>query len=67
MTINEAFDEFLESDAFKDIAKGKDALGSKYRVYLRRYKRDELKTGAIVELLLANGYEVKANRVRKKK
>lgn len=66
MTLNEAFEEFTGSVYFKDAAKEKDALGSKYRVYLRRYRRGELKAGAITEILLANGYEVKANKVRKK-
>jgi len=67
MTLNEAFIEFTESTTFKDLAKEKNALGSKYRVYLRRFKRGELKAGAIVELLLVNGYEVKANKIVKKK
>lgn len=65
MTLDQAFSQFSESDSFKEIAKQKTAIGSKYRVYLRRFRRGELKAGAITEILLANGYEVKANKVRK--
>jgi hypothetical protein len=67
MTIQEAFAEFTESADFKEIAKKKTALGNKYRVYLMRFKNEELKAGAIVELLLANGYQVKANKVTKRR
>ncbi|WP_325402804.1 hypothetical protein [Agriterribacter sp.] len=37
-----------------------------YRIYLNRFRKGELKAGAIVELLMANGYEIKANKVVKK-
>jgi len=67
MTLTEAFKEFLESTAFKEVAKQKNTLGNKYRVYLMRFRNGELKAGAITELLLANGYEVKANKATKKK
>jgi hypothetical protein len=67
MTLNEAFTEFINSEVFKEVAKKKDKEGSKCRVYLLRFKKGELKTGAICELLIANGYEIKANRVTKKK
>lgn len=67
MTLDQAFIHFCESSEFKEIARQKTALGSKYRVYLRRFRNGELKSGAIVEILLANGYEVKANKVIKKK
>jgi hypothetical protein len=43
-----------------------DSKGKKYRVYAGRFNKGELKAGAIVEILLENGYEVKANKVRKK-
>lgn len=65
MTLQEAFQEFSNSAIFKEIAKGRDATGGKYRMYLTRFKKGELKAGAIVEILLANGYEVKANKARK--
>ena len=66
MTLTEAFNEFTKSDKFKEIAKQKDSLGGKYRVYLTRFRTGQLKAGAIAELLLANGYEIRANRVTKK-
>jgi len=67
MTLDKAFYQFSESDSFKEIAKQKTPTGSKFRVYLRRFRRGELKSGAITEILLANGYEVKANKVVTKK
>lgn len=67
MTLEQAFKEFLTSEEYKEVAKQNTALGGKYRVYFTRYNRGELKSGAIVEILLANGYEVKANKVVKKK
>jgi hypothetical protein len=67
MTINEAFTQLTESASFKEIAKAKDSKGGKYRIYLSRFRAGQLKTGAMVELLIANGYEIKANHVTKKK
>lgn len=67
MTIEEAFKQLAQSTEFKEIAKIKDPKGGKYRSYLSRYNKGELKAGAIVEILIANGYEVKANKVSKKK
>jgi hypothetical protein len=67
MTLPEAFQEFSEFEAFKKIAIKRDSIGGKYRSYLSRFKKGELKAGAITEILLANGYEVNANKARKKK
>ncbi|MDN3658930.1 hypothetical protein QWZ08_25020 [Ferruginibacter paludis] len=60
MTLTEAFTELINSDEFKNIAKEKDAAGSKYRVYLSRFKSGQLKIGAIAELLIKHGYTVEA-------
>jgi hypothetical protein len=65
MTLTEAFKQFSQSEGFKEIAKKKNSLGGKYRTYLSRFNKGELKAGAITEILLANGYEVKANKARK--
>lgn len=67
MTLNEAFIQFTESDEFKNIAKANDGVGNKYRMYLSRFRAGKLKAGAITELLLANGYEINANKAKKKK
>jgi hypothetical protein len=67
MTLNEAFIQFTESSFFKEIAKEKNSQGGKYRIYLTRFRSGHLKAGAIVEILIANGYEIKANKVIKKK
>ena len=66
MTIIKAFDEFTKSVDFKNIARVNDSLGSKYRIYLSRFKSDTLKAGAMVELLIANGYAVTANKATKR-
>ncbi len=67
MTLEQAFAELIESVEFKEIAKLKNSLGGKYRTYLTRYRNGALKSGAIVELLEAHGYEIKANKVVRKK
>ncbi|MDB5280693.1 MAG: hypothetical protein JWR61_5648 [Ferruginibacter sp.] len=72
MTLKEAFTELMNSDEFKNMAKEKDAAGGKYRVYLSRFKKDQLKIGAIAELLIKHGYTVEAvkngsTKVAKKK
>lgn len=67
MTLEEAFIDLTNSDQFKEQAKLKNTLGGKYRQYLSRFKKGELKSGAIVELLLANGYTITAGKVEKKK
>ena len=67
MTLNEAFQHFINSDNFKEIAKQKNSKGGKYRVYLTRFNSGELKAGAIVDLLIANGYEINAGKATKKK
>ncbi len=66
MTLEEAFLDFVNSDEYKEIVKQRNSLGGKYRAYLSRYRKGQLKTGAIVEILLANGYEIRANKVVKR-
>lgn len=65
MTLNEAFIQLSGTSDFKEIAKHKNIEGGKYRSYLSRFQAGKLKAGAIVELLTVNGYEVKANKVKK--
>jgi len=67
MTLQEAFIQFTESENYKEVAKLNNAKGAKYRIYLSRFQADKLRSGAIVELLIANGYEIRANKARKKK
>ncbi|MBC7588867.1 MAG: hypothetical protein H7178_10980 [Chitinophagaceae bacterium] len=67
MTIHEAFKELTESESFKKVSKGAESEAIKQRVYLSRYKKGTLKTGAMVDILIVNDYEVSAKRVKKKK
>lgn len=67
MTLEEAFNDFINSENFKEVAKRKDIPeGAKFRMSLSRYRKGKLGKAAIIELLEANGYEVKANRAEKK-
>lgn len=56
--INTVFSEFIESDGFRLICRGRDSKGGKYRLYASRFKRGELKPGAMVEILQENGFEI---------
>ena len=66
MTLDEAFIQLIETTSFKEVAKQKNSLGGKYRIYLTRFRRGQLKSGAMVELLIAHGYEIKASRATKR-
>ncbi|GAC1486673.1 MAG: hypothetical protein NVS1B13_14290 [Flavisolibacter sp.] len=58
MELKEAIDHLINSDAFKIMAKQKDSEGSKYRMFLNRYKKGELKNGAAFDFLSEHGYRV---------
>jgi hypothetical protein len=58
MTIQQAIDQLINSESFKEKAKEQNAEGSKYRMFLARYKKKELKNGAAVDMLLQHGYDV---------
>ena len=58
MELNEAIEHLIASDLFKARAKQKDALGGKYRMFLNRYKKGELKNGAMFDFLIEHGYQV---------
>ena len=67
MTLKNAFIELINSVEYKDIAKLKTSQGSMHRTWSSRFKKDKLKTGAIVDILQANGYEIIATKAVKKK
>lgn len=75
MTIEKAFEQLINTQEYKDICKQRDGVGSKYRTYRTRFNNmlneakgiRELKAGAIVEMLIAHGYTITANRAVKKK
>jgi hypothetical protein len=66
MTIEKAFAELIKSEEYKAVAKLQDSQGAKYRIYLKRHADKVLKTGAMVELLIAHGYTISANKAVKK-
>lgn len=58
MTIIEAFEQVMATGAYKDIAKQKNSKGSHYRMLKSRYRRGELKHGAMVDILIEHGYKI---------
>lgn len=63
----EAFQDFLNSEEFKLKAKLPDNKeGRRFRQYKKRYKEGKLGKAAIIEILEANGYEIRADKVEKK-
>lgn len=66
MTIEQAFIELLASEDFKAQSKQRDSHGGKLRSYVSRYRSGILTLGSMVELLLANGYKISANKEVKK-
>ena len=66
MEIASAFKELIDSPEYKEICKQRDGPGGKYRSYKARSKAGTLGSGAMVELLIANGYEVTANKATKR-
>ena len=49
------FSEFITSEKYKQLAKQKNAFGSKLRIYKSRYEKDELSVKAALLLLLDCG------------
>ena len=65
MELKEAILELIDSDAFKNKAKQKDAEGGKYRMFLTRHKKGELKKGAAIEMLLEHGYKLEIKKPKR--
>lgn len=64
MTIKEAFEQVMETSAFKDIAKKRnDSKGSHYRMLKSRFNNGELRYGAMVDILLEHGYKVTVKKL----
>ena len=47
MELKEAIEHLINCEAFKEAAKQKNAIGGKYRMFLTRQKKGELKNGAV--------------------
>ena len=58
MELKEAIEHLIKSDAFRNIAKEKNAKGGKYRMFLTRYNKGELKSGAAFDFLIEHGYKI---------
>lgn len=67
MTLEEAFIDLINSEGFKEITRRRDdAKGVRYRIYLSRFRKGKLGKASIIEILEANGYEIRADKVEKK-
>ena len=58
MSIQEAVQHLVSSDAFKEKAKQKNAEGGKYRMFLTRFNKGEIKNGVAIDFLLEHGYKI---------
>lgn len=67
MTLEQAFEQLSNSEEFKEISRQKTSEGGKYRSYLSLYQKGELKSGALVGILLNHGYTITANKAVKRK
>ena len=63
MTISEAFELLMATAVFGDIAKKKnDKDGSYYRMCRTRFRRGDLKNGAMIDLLIKHDYKVSVKK-----
>ncbi|HEX7757399.1 MAG TPA: hypothetical protein VF421_18755 [Niabella sp.] len=62
MELKEAIEHLIASDLFKAKAKQKDAEGGKYRMFLTKHKRGELKNGAMYDFLTSHGYRIEIKK-----
>ena len=64
MKLQEAIEDLINSEAFKEIARQKDAVGSYYRLFLSRYKKGTIKSSTAIDLLLKHGYIIDVKKVQ---
>ena len=62
VTLEQAIQHLVNSREFKDIAKQKNPLGGKYRMFITRFNKRELKNGAAVDFLLEHGYKIEVRK-----
>ena len=65
MELNEAIEHLINSKEFKDVAKQKNAIGGKYRMFLTRYHKGEIKNGAAFDFLIEHGYQIQIKQPKK--
>lgn len=62
MELKEAIEHLINSDTFKDKAKQKNAEGGRYRMFLTRYNKGEIKNGVAIDFLFENGYRIEIKK-----
>ncbi len=61
-SISAAFEEFMKTKDFKEIAAKKNSEGGKFRMMKTRYKRKTLDWLAMLNVLVMYGYEIELKR-----
>ncbi len=62
MELKEAIEHLINSEDFKNLAKQKNGIGGKYRMFLTRFKNGELKNGAAFDFLIEHGYKIEIKK-----
>lgn len=65
MSIEEAVNELVNSNHFRECAKARTKEGARLRMFRVRFKRGELTTGACIEMLEYFGYKIQFDIVKK--
>jgi len=65
MTVQDATKELINSKYFHDCAKLRNKEGARLRMFRVRFKRDELSTGACIEMLEFFKYKISYNIIEK--
>lgn len=62
MELKEAIEQLINSSEFKNVSRQKNSVGGKYRMFLTRHNKGELKNGAAFDLLIQHGYKIEIKK-----
>ena len=62
MELREAIEHLINSEGFKEKAKQQNAEGGKYRMFINRHNKGELKNGAAFDFLIGHGYKIEIRK-----
>ena len=65
MGVKEAIQDLINSEGFKNKAKQRNAEGAKYRMFIMRFNKGELKTGATIDFLIEHDYRIEIKKPKK--
>ena len=61
MKVDKALENLIKSNVFREKAKEKSKDGGNLRMFLTRYQRGEVKTGAAITMLEKFGYQIEVS------